>query len=170
MKHSKPPAKTYKLKISDSRIELDLTSPPCESLPTLVKWAQAVVPVMKGYPTMDEPPKVYREIRRTPGVYLRLFSFPLGTRDVRHITVRIELDTLFEADVVRFHKRQRSSTPPTEVTSKPRPSSPLPRQPPPGKNGASVGPQPPGVAGGVPALGLVSGPAPTHHPAGASTT
>ena len=90
-----PAATTYKLKISQSGIETELTSS-SPSLTELVRLAHAFVP------GMDKYQKVYSETRKTLGGYVRLFVFVVGKSEYRRITVSIEFDKIFPADLARF--------------------------------------------------------------------
>ena len=54
---------------------------------------------------MDDYMTVYNELRRSVGVYTRLFHFPVGIDEVRHIRVTIKQDPFFAADLARLRKR-----------------------------------------------------------------
>ena len=61
---------------------------------------------MEDHPTMDDYMTVYNELRRSVGVYTRLFHLPVGIDEVRHIRVTIKQDPFFAADLARLRKRQ----------------------------------------------------------------
>ena len=110
MKESKPAAATYKLRISQSGIEPELTSS-SPSLTELVRLAHAFVP------GMDKYQKVYSETRKNLGGYVRLFVFVVGKSEYRRITVSIELDKIFPADLARFlRKEAKKNAPAAEIT------------------------------------------------------
>ena len=110
MKGSKLAATTYKLRISQSGIEPELTSS-SSSLTELVRLAHAFVP------TMDKYQKVYSETRKNLGGYVRLFVFVVGKSEYRRITVSIELDKIFPADLARFLRKEAKKTPPAGGTT-----------------------------------------------------